>query len=65
MAYASFHSCTGSAPVSGELLTLKGSGTKPDVAVAIRTLVVEVERSQAATGAVVPVAATDREPSNA
>lgn len=52
-------------PVSVELLTLKGSGTKPDVAVAIRTLVVEVERSQAAIGAVVPVAATEREPSNA
>lgn len=44
---------------------LKGSETTPDVAVAIRPRVVEVQRSRAGVAAVVPVAATIRKSSNA
>jgi len=45
-----------------QLLAFPKSGAKPDVAVHVRPGVVQVQSEQAGVGAIVPVAAADREP---
>ena len=52
------------APLAAHLLALFESGAKPDVAVAVRTIIVQVQREHTGARAIVPVAAAIRETLN-